>query len=152
MPCLANFWPWLSPLVPGGTTKLAWPRVRSSGSTTAVTTWTSAMPPFVAQVLVPLSTHSSFASSYVARVRIAPTSLPASGSEEQNAPSFRSPGEPYIWGIHSMTCSSVPLARTPAAASEVPTMESPIPASPQKSSSMRDREAEPGLVRWPGRR
>ena len=35
-----------------------------------------------------------------------------------------------------MTCSSVPLARTPAAASEVPTMESPMPASPQKSSSM----------------
>ena len=33
MPCLANFWPWLKPLVPGGITKLAWPRVRSSGST-----------------------------------------------------------------------------------------------------------------------
>ena len=54
MPCLWNFWPWLSPFVPGGTTKLAWPRVRRSGSTTAVTTWTSAMPPLVAQVLVPL--------------------------------------------------------------------------------------------------
>ena len=85
MPCLRNFCPWLSPLVPGGTTKLACPRVRSSGSTTAVTTCTSAIPPLVAQVLVPLRTHSSLASSYVARVRIAPTSEPASGSEEQNA-------------------------------------------------------------------
>src|SRR6478672_7385973 len=36
MPCLWNFWPWLSPFVPGGTMKLAWPRVRRSGSTTAV--------------------------------------------------------------------------------------------------------------------
>ena len=64
MPCLWNFWPWLSPLLPGGTTKLACPRLRSSGSTTAVTTaWTSAMPPLVAQVLVPFSTHSSLASS-----------------------------------------------------------------------------------------
>ena len=43
---------------------------------------------------------------------------------------------PYICGIHSITCSSVPLARTPAAASEVPTMDRPIPASPQNSSSM----------------
>ena len=136
MPCLWNFWPWLSPLVPGGTTNDAWPRVRSSGSTTAVTTWTSAMPPLVAQVLVPLMTHSSVASSYTARVRIAPTSEPASGSEEQKAPSLRSPGAPYISGTHSATCSSVPLARTPAAASDVPTIESPMPASPQKSSSM----------------
>ena len=136
MPCLWNFWPWLSPFVPGGTTKLACPRVRRSGSTTAVTTWTSARPPLVAQVLAPLRTHSSVASSYVARVRIAPTSEPASGSEEQNAPSLRSPGEPNICGTHSTTCSSVPLARTPAAASDVPTMDSPMPASPQKSSSM----------------
>jgi hypothetical protein len=94
------------------------------------------MPPLVAHVLVPSSTHSSLASSYRARVRIAPTSLPASGSEEQKAPSLRSPGVPYIAGTHSPTCSSVPLARTPAAASDVPTMDSPMPASPQKSSSM----------------
>ncbi len=122
--------------MPGGTTKLAWPRALSSGSTTAVTTCTSAMPPLVAHVLVPLMTHSSFASSYVARVRIAPTSLPASGSEEQNAASLRSPGEPNICGTHSPICSGVPLAATPAAARAVPTMASPIPASPQNSSSM----------------
>ncbi len=136
MPCLANFWPWLSPLVPGGTTKLAWPRARSSGSTTAVTTWMSAMPPLVAQVLVPLMTHSSLASSYVARVRIAPTSLPASGSEEQNDAVLRSPGEPNICGAHSPICSGVPLPATAAAASVVPTMARPMPASPQNSSSI----------------
>ena len=63
MPCLLNFWPWQRPGVPGGMTKLAWPRVPSSGSTEATTTWTLAMPPLVTQVLVPLSTHSSVASS-----------------------------------------------------------------------------------------
>ena len=133
---LEELLPWLSPLVPGGTTKLACPRVRRSGSTTAVTTCTSAIPPLVAQVLVPLRTHSSLASSYVARVRIAPTSEPASGSEEQNAASLRSPGLPNISGIHSIACSSVPLPRTAAAASVVPTMDRPMPASPQKISSI----------------
>ncbi len=48
----------------GGTMKLAWPRPLSSGPTDATTTCTSAMPPLVIQVLVPLSTHSSVASSY----------------------------------------------------------------------------------------
>ena len=43
--------------------KLAWPRPLSSGSTEATTTWTSAMPPLVIHALVPLSTHSSLASS-----------------------------------------------------------------------------------------
>lgn len=47
----------------GGTMKEAWPLEPSSGSTTATTMWTLAMPPLVAQVLVPLSTHSSLASS-----------------------------------------------------------------------------------------
>ena len=136
MPCLWNFCPWLSPFVPGGTTKLAWPRVRRSGSTTAVTTCTSASPPLVAHVLVPLRIHSSVASSYRARVRIAPTSDPASGSEEQNAAMCRSPGEPNICGTHSPTCSGVPLALTAAAASVVPTIDRPMPASPQNSSSI----------------
>ena len=49
--------------VPGGTMKLACPRLPSAGSTEATTTCTSAMPPLVAQVLVPFSTHSSVASS-----------------------------------------------------------------------------------------
>ena len=38
----------------------ACPREPSSRSTEAITTWTSAMPPFVAQAFWPLITHSSF--------------------------------------------------------------------------------------------
>ena len=84
-----------------------------------------------------VETHSSFASSYVARVRIAPTSLPASGSEEQNAPSLRSPGVPYICGhpLADLLVGAVGARRRPRRAT-VPTMESPMPASPQNSSSM----------------
>ena len=52
------------------------------------------MPPLVIQALVPLSTHSSFASSYTARVRSDDTSEPASGSLTQNAPSFTSSAVP----------------------------------------------------------
>ncbi len=51
----------------------------------ATTTWTRAMPPLVIHALVPLSTHSSVASRYRALVRMAATSEPASGSEEQKA-------------------------------------------------------------------
>ncbi len=134
-PCLRNFWPWLSPGVPGGTMKLAWPRVPSAGSTAATTTCTSAMPPLVAHDLVPLSTHSSLASRYSARVRIEPMSLPASGSEAQNAPSFTSSALPNISGSHSPTCSGVPLLATATAASVLPTRDSAMPASPQNSSS-----------------
>ena len=47
----------------GPMTKEAWPRDPSVGSTEATTTCTSAMPPLVIHVLVPLSTHSSLASS-----------------------------------------------------------------------------------------
>src|SRR5215472_13870422 len=66
---------------------------------------------------------------------MAETSLPASGSDEQNAASLMSPGEPNICGTHSPTCSLVPLAETATAASELPTMDRPMPASPQNSSS-----------------
>ena len=83
MPCFLYFWPCSMPAVPSGTMKLAWPREPSLGSTVAVTTWRLAMPPLVAQALVPLSTHSSDASSYSARVRSDDTSEPASGSETQ---------------------------------------------------------------------
>ena len=135
MPCLRNFCPMDSPAVPGGTTKLACPRDPSDGSTEATTTCTSAMPPLVAQVFTPFRTHSRVVASYTARVRIAATSLPASGSEEQNAPSFTSPGPPNICGHHSPTCSGVPLATTASAASVLPTSDIPMPASPQNSSS-----------------
>ncbi len=136
MPCFLNFWPWDRPGVPGGTMKEAWPLEPTSGSTLATTTWTFAMPPLVAQVFVPLITHSSLASSYTARVRREATSEPASGSEEQNAATLTSFWSPYICGIQVPICSSVPLARTPTAARPVPTMERAMPASPQKSSSM----------------
>ena len=66
-------------------TKAAWPREPSSRSTEAMTTWTLAMPPFVAHAFWPLITHSSVASSYLAVVRTAETSEPASGSEAQKA-------------------------------------------------------------------
>jgi hypothetical protein len=74
--------------------KLAWPRPLSSGSTAATTTCTLAMPPLVIHALVPLSTHSSLASSYTARVRSELTSEPASGSDTQKAPSFTSSAVP----------------------------------------------------------
>ena len=63
MPCFLNFWPWLKPVVFGGMMNVACPREPSSGSTEATTMCTLAMPPLVAQVLVPLRTHSSEASS-----------------------------------------------------------------------------------------
>ena len=63
IPIFLNFCPWEMPGVPSGTTKLAWPRLPSDGSTETTSTWVLAMPPFVIHVLVPLSTHSSLASS-----------------------------------------------------------------------------------------
>ena len=84
-PCFLTLAPCSQPGVPGGITKAAWPREPSSRSTEAITTWTLAMPPLVAQAFWPLSTHSSLASSYLAVVRIAETSEPASGSEAQKA-------------------------------------------------------------------
>ena len=93
-PCFLTFVPCSRPLVSGGITNAAWPRAFSSGSTEATTTCTAAMPPLVAHAFWPLSTHSSLASSYLARVRSEETSLPASGSDTQNAPTFGSSGVP----------------------------------------------------------
>src|ERR1700749_2213744 len=66
---------------------------------------------------------------------MAPTSLPASGSEEQNAPSFTSAPSPNICGHHSPTCPGVPFNQTAPAPGEEPISDNPIPASPQNSSS-----------------
>ena len=66
---------------------------------------------------------------------MAATSLPASGSEEQNAASLTSPGPPNICGSHSPICSLVPLDDSATAASELPTSDRAMPASPQNSSS-----------------
>jgi hypothetical protein len=88
----------------------ACPREPSSGSTLAVTTCTLAMPPLVAYAFWPLMTHSSAASSYRARVFIAPTSDPASGSVVQNAATFGSAASPKHCGTHSSIWSGVPEA------------------------------------------
>src|SRR3954451_25267705 len=117
-------------------TNAAWPRAPSSGSTEHTTTWTLAMPPLVAHAFWPLMTHSSEASSYFARVRSEETSEPASGSEKQNAPSLGSSAVPKHCGTHSPSCSGVPEEKMPATASEVPMIDMPMPASPQKSSSL----------------
>ena len=78
MPSFVSFLPWLSPGVSLPITKEAWPRVPSSGSTVATTTWTSAMPPLVMKTLVPLRTHSSPSRSAVVFRLL--TSEPACGS------------------------------------------------------------------------
>ncbi len=52
-----------------GTTNAACPFEPSSGSTVAITTCTSEMPPLVAHAFWPFSTHSLLASSNLARVR-----------------------------------------------------------------------------------
>ena len=94
------------------------------------------MPPLVAHAFWPFRTHSSVASSYLAVVRIAETSEPASGSDEQNAATFGSSGVPKHCGTHSASWSGVPLPKIAATASEVPKIDMPMPASPQKSSSL----------------
>ena len=94
IPCLRYFSPCDRPAVPGGTTKDAWPRLPSVGSTVATTTCTSAIPPLVIHALVPSSTHSPVASSKRARVRNDDTSDPASASDTQNAASISRSGVP----------------------------------------------------------
>ena len=94
------------------------------------------MPPLVAHAFCPLSTHSSEAPSYLAVVRSDETSEPASGSETQNAATFGSSSVPKHCGIHSIACSGVPEPKMPATASELPMIAMPMPASPQKSSSL----------------
>jgi hypothetical protein len=101
-----------------------------------MTTCTLAIPPLVAHAFWPLSTHSSLAWSYLAVVRIAETSEPASGSDEQNAATFGSSGLPKHCGIHSAICSGLPWPKIAATASEVPMIDMPMPASPQNSSSL----------------
>ena len=150
-PCFLTLAPCSQPFVPGGITKAAWPRERSSRSTEAMTTWTSAMPPLVAQAFWPLSTHSSLASSYLALVRIAETSEPASGSEAQKEATLGSSALPKHCGIHSPICSGVPCPKIAATASEVPMIAMPMPASPQKSSSLAIGSVRPvsSAQNWP---
>src|SRR5712692_2422617 len=133
MPIFLSFLPWRMPFVPGGTTKLAWPRVPSSGSTAATTTWTSAMPPLVMKIFWPLRTQLPFLRT--ARVFIDETSEPASGSVTANAPTAGFSTVPKQAGIHVAICSGVPCEKMAAIGRPVPWMASAMPAQPQVSSS-----------------
>ena len=75
MPSFFSFLPWRRPGVPGGITKLAWPRWPRVGSTVATTTWTLAIPPLVMNTFTAVCTQSS--PSRTARVRRLETSDPA---------------------------------------------------------------------------
>ena len=101
------------------------------------------MPPFVAQAFWPLRTHSPVASSYLARVRMPDTSEPALGSDEQNAATAGSSTVPKHCGIQVPICSGVPWPTIAATASDVPISAMPMPASPQKSSSLTSGSVRP---------
>ena len=71
------------------------------------------------------------------------TSLPASGSLTQNAPSWIFSGVPKHCGTHSPICSGVPLAMMPDTASVLPKIASVMPASPQHISSITTGQVRP---------
>ncbi len=104
------------------------------------------MPPLVAHAFCPLRTHSSFASSYLAVVRIAETSEPASGSEAQKAATFGSSAVPKHCGIHSPSCSGVPCPKIAATASEVPEDAHADPGVAPEQLLVDDRQRQAGLV------
>src|SRR5215217_6228439 len=121
MPIFFSFFPPVRPGVLGGTTKEAWPRDPSSGSTLATTTCTlgrSSNPPLVMNV-------------FLALVRRLDTSEPAPGSVTQKEERWMSSGVPKHCGTHSAICSGVPLPAMPAAPRVLPKIASEIPASPQ---------------------
>ena len=95
------------------------------------------MPPLVAHAFWPLSTHSPVASSYFARVRMPETSEPAFGSEAQNAATAGS--STRAEALRDPECPSAracPGRRSRRRPATVPISAMPIPASPQKSSSL----------------
>ena len=93
------------------------------------------MPPLPMKTFWPSMTQSS--PSLRARVWIERTSLPPLGSVTASAASCRSPGVPKHSGAHWTSCSSVAACRIAASASAGMTIDRPMPAQPQKSSSMR---------------
>ena len=121
---------WMScvvkPLAPAGTTN---PRTPSS-SVCAHTTATSAMPPLVIHIFVPLRIQSS--PSRLARVRMFTGSEPKSGSVRPKQP-IASPAA--IRGSHSSFCASEPNFQIGNIASE-PWTETRLrmPLSPASSS------------------
>ena len=133
MPSFFSFLPWRRPGVPGGITKLAWPRWPRAGSTVATTTCRLAMPPLVMKTFWPFRTQSS--PSRTARVRRLETSDPAPGSVTANAPTLGSAGVPNSSGVQRVTCSGVPLAIRATRGRPLPKMAREMPAQPQQSSS-----------------
>ena len=71
------------------------------------------------------------------------TSLPASGSLTQKAPSWIFSGVPKHCGTHSPICSGVPLATIPETASVLPKIARVMPASPQHISSLTIGQVRP---------
>ncbi len=121
---------WISgALKPGSAVGTTNPRIPSS--VCAHTMATSETLPFVIHILVPDRIQSS--PSRRARVRIAPGSDPASGSDRPKQP-IASPAR--IRGSHSSFCSSDPKVRIANIASELWT-ETKLrsPESPASSSS-----------------
>ena len=140
-PSLSSLRTSFSPGASFGTTNSAWPLWPSSGSTVALTTCTSAMPPLPIQILCPSMTHSSPSRSAV--VRRLRTSEPPSGSEIASAASFRSPGAPKHSGAQRSSWSGVAACAIALSASAGITMLRPIPAQPQNSSSMNSGSESP---------
>ena len=99
------------------------------------------MPPLPIQILWPSTTHSS--PSRVAVVRSARTSLPPCGSLTHSAASFNAPGWPKHSGAQCSSCSGVAACAMAESASAGITMLSPMPAQPQKSSSMNNGSESP---------
>ena len=93
------------------------------------------MPPFPMKTFWPSITQSP--PSLRARVWIERMSLPPLGSVTARAASLMSSGVPKHSGAHRTSCSSVAAWRIAASARAGITIESPIPAQPQKSSSIR---------------
>ena len=134
-PSLSSLRNIVSPGVPLGTMNTPCPRWPASGSTVATTTWTSAIPPLPMNTFWPSITQSS--PSLRARVWIDRTSLPPLGSVTARAASLMSSAVPKHSGAQRISCSSVAAWRMAASDSAGMTIERPIPAQPQNSSSMR---------------
>ena len=98
------------------------------------------------KTFVPSSTQLS--PSRRARVRRLETSEPACGSVTANAATAGSSAVPNILGAHSRSCSGVPPLASDASGSPVPKIERPIPAQPQKTSSMTNGSVSPVGSAW----
>src|SRR5574341_1496715 len=135
MPIFFSFLPGFTPFQSFSTMKVVTASVPRDGSTVAKTTYTSARPALVMNVLEPLRMYRSPARR--ARVAIPAGSEPAPGSVRAYAPRVGRPPGAHLQShdMYFSFCSSVPPSRMGVAASATPPMIDPIPAHPQKISS-----------------